>query len=213
MIAPRRVPIGEYGLIGDTRTAALVAPDGSIDWCCLPRFDDPPVFGRLVGGEPAGCFALGPAVPSEPVERGYRGHTATLVTRWRVNGAEVGLEDSMVAEVSGHLLPGTVVVRRISCRGDVAPVAVHFSPRTGYQRERFRRVEWRSGALVCEHRGLVVAVVSDCPAELVPDERVEWELTPGEPVTFVLTVTRRGPAVLVPPAVAAAAVARDERGW
>ena len=56
----RRVPIGDYGLIGDTRSAALVAPDGSIDWWCVPRFDDPPLFGRLVGGDEAGWFSIGP---------------------------------------------------------------------------------------------------------------------------------------------------------
>ena len=56
-----RVPIGDYGLIGDTRSAALVAPDGSIDWWCVPRFDDPPLFGRLVGGDEAGWFSIGPA--------------------------------------------------------------------------------------------------------------------------------------------------------
>ncbi|MBW3667086.1 MAG: glycoside hydrolase family 15 protein, partial [Actinobacteria bacterium] len=64
MIDSRRVPIGDYGLIGDTRTAALVAPEGSIDWLCLPRFDSPPVFGRLVGGEEGGHFTIGPDEPA-----------------------------------------------------------------------------------------------------------------------------------------------------
>ena len=116
-VTERRVGIGDYGLIGDTRAAALVAPDGAIDWCCLPRFDDAPVFGRLVGGHEAGWFALGPATTDPPFERRYHGHTATLITTWRIGNAEVVLEDSMVAEVSGHLLPTTVLRRRLSCHG------------------------------------------------------------------------------------------------
>src|SRR6266540_3705339 len=57
-------PIGDYGLIGDTRTAALVSADGAIDWLCIPGFDGDPMFGRLVGGPEAGTFRLGPACRS-----------------------------------------------------------------------------------------------------------------------------------------------------
>ena len=58
---PPPPPIADYGLIGDTRTAALVSGDGAIDWLCVPRFDGEPLFGRLVGGPPAGTFRVGPA--------------------------------------------------------------------------------------------------------------------------------------------------------
>ena len=76
-------PIEDYGLLGDTRTAALVASDGAIDWMCVPRFDGQPVFGRLVGGPGAGTFAMGPASPAPVVARAYRPGTTTLETTWR----------------------------------------------------------------------------------------------------------------------------------
>jgi len=55
---PAEPAIEDYGLIGDTGTAALVASDGGPDWMCVARFDGPKVFGRLVGGPDAGCFAI-----------------------------------------------------------------------------------------------------------------------------------------------------------
>ncbi|HEY3015499.1 MAG TPA: trehalase-like domain-containing protein, partial [Nocardioides sp.] len=54
-------PIEDYGLLGDTRTAALVSSAGAIDWLCAPRFDADPIFGRLVGGPEAGTFRIAPA--------------------------------------------------------------------------------------------------------------------------------------------------------
>ena len=207
------VPIGDYGLIGDTRTAALVAPSGSIDWLCLPRFDAPPVFGRLVGGDDAGHFALGPAEPARAVARAYRDATATLETTWSLDGGRLTLTDAMVAEVTGHLLPGTVLVRRLRAEGRPIRAVLHLAPRFGYGKAPAGRVRRQAGSLVAERHGLVLVLTTDADVDPALDTDVVLTVEPTRPVTVVLAATRHGPGVLVPPTVAAAAVERDERGW
>ncbi|MFD0452128.1 trehalase-like domain-containing protein [Rhodococcus aetherivorans] len=130
--------IGDYGLLGDTRTAALVSGDGSLDWLCVPRFDGDPVFGRLVGGAPAGRFRLGPEGHATVVRRRYRTHTATLETTWDLGNTRLTLSEAMIAEVAGRLLPATVLVRRLSVEGETARAVVEFDPRLG-ERHRPRR--------------------------------------------------------------------------
>jgi GH15 family glucan-1,4-alpha-glucosidase len=212
MMSGRRVPIGDYGLIGDTRSAALVAPNGSIDWWCAPRFDDPPLFGRLVGGDDAGWFIVGPPEGAVVVGRAYRPDTVTLTTTWMVDDAELELADSLVAEVEGRFLPATVLVRRLTARGRSANVRLHLAPRFGYDRRRPVRTGRRAGALVCEHRDLALAVTCD-GATIQIDRPVDFVVHPDEPVTISVTVAYRSPLIVVPPAMAAAEAARDEAGW
>jgi GH15 family glucan-1,4-alpha-glucosidase len=54
------LPIEDYGLIGNLHTVALVGKNGSIDWCCIPRFDAPSAFGALLDAEKGGCFRIAP---------------------------------------------------------------------------------------------------------------------------------------------------------
>ncbi|HEX6222169.1 MAG TPA: trehalase-like domain-containing protein, partial [Acidimicrobiia bacterium] len=209
----RRIPIGDYGLIGDTRTAALVAGDGSIDWMCLPRFDSAPVFGRLVGGEEGGCFAIGPDEPGTVVGRRYRGDTTTLETTWAVDGGRITLADSMVGEVSERMLPDSMLVRRITSQGRAIRTRVEINPRFGYKQRSARRVRRQDGSLVIDHGDIALAVSSDAAVELTPDRPAVLEVTPDRPVTVVMSAAYRGPLLLVPPLVAAEQAERDETRW
>ena len=58
-------PISDYGIIGNMVSAALVARDGSIDWCCLPRFDSPSIFAAILDDEKGGRFGIKPSLHFE----------------------------------------------------------------------------------------------------------------------------------------------------
>jgi alpha,alpha-trehalase len=62
-------PIGDYALLSDCHSAALVSRDGSIDWCCFHRFDARPVFARLLDWSGGGHFRIAPAAPATVTRR------------------------------------------------------------------------------------------------------------------------------------------------
>ena len=88
-------PIADYAFLSDCHTGALVAPDGSIDWLCVPKFDAPSVFGNLLDRE-AGTFRLGPFGIDVPTARAYEPGTNVLVTTWRTPRGWVVVRDALV---------------------------------------------------------------------------------------------------------------------
>ena len=66
----RAVPIGDYGFLSDGEVSALVAPGGSVDWMCVPRFDSPSAFGAILGRR-AGAFRIAPLDVTVPSDRRY----------------------------------------------------------------------------------------------------------------------------------------------
>ncbi|HEV7268008.1 MAG TPA: glycoside hydrolase family 15 protein [Falsiroseomonas sp.] len=88
-------PIERLGVVGDRRTAAMVAADGTIGWLCLPDYDGEPVLGSLLDRHQGGFFRLGPTADGFGTQR-YRNGTCTLLTRWEAPEGVLELEDTMV---------------------------------------------------------------------------------------------------------------------
>jgi len=87
-------PIADYAFLSNCHTGALVAPDGTIDWLCVPRFDSPSVFGMLLDRQ-AGSFRLAPFGTNVPVARAYEAGTNTLVTTWHVHGGWAEVREAL----------------------------------------------------------------------------------------------------------------------
>src|SRR3972149_4863061 len=86
--------IGDYAIIGDCRSAALISRAGSIDWLCWPRFDSPSLFGALLDPALGGAFAIHP-VEHFTSERRYVGDTNVLETTFICPSGRARLIDFM----------------------------------------------------------------------------------------------------------------------
>ena len=75
-------PIADYGFLSNCEQSCLVAPDGSVEWLCLPRPDSPSVFGALLD-RAAGLFRFGPGNTLVPQHRRYVPGTNVLETTWQ----------------------------------------------------------------------------------------------------------------------------------
>ncbi len=125
--------IGEYGLIGDCHSAALVSRAGSIDWCCLPRFDSGSCFARLLDAERGGHCSI--ALRGAATVNGssvYLEDTLVLQTTLESRAATVRVLDFFAMREGGRLNPRHELVRIIECERGSAELELTVAPRFDY---------------------------------------------------------------------------------
>jgi len=178
-------PLGDYGIIGDMRAIALVARDGSIDWCCLPHFDSPSVFGRLLDAGHGGFWRVGPAGAADGTQR-YEPGTNVLVTRFDVDGGTLELTDFMPClEWDRQLASHHEIHRRVRAIGRAIRVESVLEPRFDYAASAVSFRHRRYGLLATDDQDEVLTVASRGDLEWSVDReasraRTEFEVQEGE---------------------------------
>ena len=87
-------PIADYAFLSDCHTGALVAPNGTVEWLCVPRFDAPSIFGALLD-RGAGGFRLGPYGMLVPGSRRYEPGTNIVETTWMTASGWLVVRDAL----------------------------------------------------------------------------------------------------------------------
>ena len=173
--APAYLPIGDHGIIGDLRTAALVGRNGAIDWWCAPRFDAPSVFGALLDGALGGHWTVAPRGPWTSEQR-YLPATNVLVTTFHTDsGGVAALTDFMPLPAARGA--GSEIHRRVSCTRGAVEVEVVFAPRFDYGAQ--------APLLVLRRNGVLATDVDDDVATLAAPTGITWQVEDGRAVAHV----------------------------
>src|ERR671932_1814684 len=128
----RHPPIADYALIGDCHGAALVSRAGSIDWCCLPRFDSGSCFARLLDWDDGGFCSIAPDELDRPSFREYVDDTLVLGTTFRAAGGEARLLDCFVMREGPGRSEGREILRVVEGRRGAFEFTVRVAPRFDY---------------------------------------------------------------------------------
>jgi GH15 family glucan-1,4-alpha-glucosidase len=155
-------PIADYALIGDCHSAALISRQGSMDWCCLPRFDSDSCFGRILDWANGGYFAITPDGRFSS-RREYLENSLVLVTTFRTASGEARLIDFFAMRAGGAQRPRREIVRIIEGVSGTLQLDVRFSPRFDFGEVKPWIRATPSGAHVAVGSNAGLVVFGDVP--------------------------------------------------
>jgi GH15 family glucan-1,4-alpha-glucosidase len=207
-------PIRDYALIGDGRTAALVAKDGSIDWLCLPNVDSPAVFARVLDARRGGSFQLEPRAPYD-VERRYQSESNVLETTFTTAQGSIRVTDAMTLTDDGRLSPFRELVRKVEGLSGTVPLRWSFEPRFEYG-ERDPKLARRAGRWFAECGRDAIALTTWDAGEPEANEATigaTVELAQGQTAVLSLAAAYEQPVVLPGRGDTEARIERTVRFW
>jgi trehalose 6-phosphate phosphatase len=180
-------PIERHTLLSDHQTVALITPEARLTWMCHPTADSPAVFAELVGGIPAGYFAVAPTDPeAQHISHRYLPSTLIAETRW------AGLTVTDYLDCSSgqpyDAAAGTVLFRALV---GSSPATIEFAPRLDFGRApssmsvtaRGLLIEGAAQTLELIAPGIEWEIAADGPHDLAS---AQVDLTAGEPVVLEL---------------------------
>jgi len=191
--------ISDYALIGDSRCAALISNTGSIDWLCLPRFDSPSIFNRLLDSLRGGYFSIRPT-SSYSTNRRYIHDTNLLITEFHTRTGVARITDFMPAlmeeEKREMIIPFRSIIRIVEGIEGSVEMEVQCLPRPndGQHIPQFKR-RGQEGYFA-DIDGALFHLASDCPLEIKREGLSgRWTIRSGERSVFWIAYSRDAPAV------------------
>ncbi len=181
-------PIEDYAVIGDLHTVALVGKNGSIDWCCLPRFDSPSVFGALLDARKGGFFRIAPPeTPGMGHKQLYLPETNVLITRFLTADGVGEVTDFMPVKLAGSDVCEHHIVRSVSVVRGSLPLEMICRPAFNYARDT-HDIHLSEEGVVFHSEALCLGMASSVPMELDGQGgvRSSFTLHEGQSVQFLL---------------------------
>jgi GH15 family glucan-1,4-alpha-glucosidase len=159
------LPIEDYAPIGDLHTIALVGRNGSIDWCCLPRFDSPSVFGALLDAGKGGFFRIAPADEAGiKYKQMYLPETNVLLTRFLSTESVGELTDFMPMKRADTAQHSYRLIRSVTVVHGSLTFALACQPGFDYARDSHRVEISEKGALF-QSKSQSLSLASPLPLE------------------------------------------------